>query len=493
MNATTPFTHMDKTPHLKDYYRIVWKRKGIVVLTFFLLVILVAFRSYHMTPVYRATAQLLIEPENPKVVNIEEVVELNARDTDYYYTQYQLLESRSLARRVIEELRLEKNGEFKRSEVKRSSAQLTLKLPWLGLSRSNGQKIQKSDADPLSYFIDLYLSRIEIEPVRATRMVEVSFSGYSPKEVTRIANTHARLYIEMSLERKFAASQDALNWLNKRLSGLKTRVEESEETLHQYKKENDIVSLEEKQNIVVQKLAELNTALTKAKTEGIRIETLYQQMKNLSARPANLASLPPAIQNGLIQSLKGELIKLEGEHSELAQKYGPEHPHIIRLKSRMEEIEVKITQELKNIAHSIETEYSMAKAEEETLSQALEEQKQEALELNQKAIRYGVLQREAETNQNMYELFLKRAKETDLTSGLEASNIRLVDPAEVPRYPIKPSKVTDILLSMVIGLVMGIGLAFFFEYMDNTIRTPEDVERHLGLPLLGTIPKHKMR
>ena len=369
--------------HLRDYVKVLLKRKWTVVSFFTILVAVVTIGSYAAVPVYRASTQILIERENPNVVNFQEVLAINATSTDYYQTQYKILESRSIVKRVIESLGLDKSEEFSPSHDSSQKnvflSSLCNYLPWL---EESGDTASLNDSN----LIDSYLNRLGVNPVKNSRLVEVNFEGKDPELVTKIVNTHAKFYMDQNLERKFAASQEAVEWLGKRLGTLRNKLEESELSLQKYKEKKRIVSLEEKQNIVVQKLAELSSAVTKAKTQRIKLETLYHQLKNLSKKPGMMESLPAVINNPLIQQLKVDYAKLQGEYSEMGKKYGQKHPKMIQLKSQIGTTKDRISLEVEKIAKSIETEYRVAQAEEGTLRNALEEQKKEALELNQKAI-----------------------------------------------------------------------------------------------------------
>jgi capsular exopolysaccharide synthesis family protein len=475
--------------HLRDYLRVIFKRRWIIITVFVILVTTVTIGSFKMDPIYQATTQVLIDRENPKVVNIEEVLGVNTTDKDYYQTQYEILKSKSLALKVIKTLNLDKSSEFI-SEKGEKGIFIRIKKLLFPVKENNNASSIDSKYNGL---IKDYLGRLKIEPIRNSRLVNIKFEGKDPILITKIANTHAKLYIEESLERKFSASKYAVGWLSSRIKEVKKKLEHSELALQDYKKKNNLVSVdfEESYNINIQKLNDLNAALTKAKTERIEKENIFKELKRISKNPDMIDSMPAVVSNYLIQQLKAEYIKLSGRYQELSQKYGPKHPKMVRLSSEIKEIKRKIRQEVKKIAKSIETEYRVAKAKEGSIIKALEEQKRKALFLNEKEINYNVLKREVESNRALYESLLKRMKEASLTEGLNTSNIMIVDPARIPDNPVKPKKRLNILLAMILGIFIGIGLAFFFEYLDNTIKTPEEVERYIGIPLLGIIGKFK--
>lgn len=483
--------------HLKDYLNIILKRKWALITFFIVVVVIVMVNTSSMEPVYRATCQVLIERESPKILNIQDVLSVDARwGYDYYKTQYEIIKSKIIAQRAIKELGLENHPDFNPKPQKNSfNPKRVLASVLSGIKdlifhardSSGSQGTQPQDRE--NQFINAYLGRLTIEPIKESRLVNISFDSHDPKLAARAANTHAKLYIEYGWERKFTTSQDAVRWLNKQLKEAKSKLEASEQQLQHYKRENDLVSIDfgEKHNIILEKLSDLNSALTAAKTTRIEKENLYNELKRISKNPNLAESIPGIVNNQFIQNLKTQYVTLLGEYSELSQKYGSQHPQMIRLRSQIEEIRGKISQEVRKIARSIETEYRVALAQERSLLAALEDQKKEALKLNQKEIQYNVIKRESESNRSMYESLLKRMKEASLTEELKVTNISIVDLASVPKSPVAPNKSRSLMMAIVVGLMGGIGLAFFFEYLDRSIKSSDDIRTELGLPFLGHV------
>lgn len=486
-------------PHLRDYMQIIQKRRWILITVFIVLVTTVAIDTFRMEPIYRATTTILIEKENPTVVNIQEIMAINAADTDYYQTQYKILESESLAQRVIDRLSLRSNPDFNPPPetgfhpLAYLSGVINSLLSPKGTANSPA-KILSAEDKLEAKLIGRFLKNLQIEPVRNSRLVGVSFESTDPALAARVANSLAENYTKMILETRFAASTEATAWLTQNLEGLKKKVEDSERALQEFMNKERIISVPtlEKaerisENIVAQRLSELNTEVTKAKAGRIALETMIRELQGISGNPDMMEAIPAAIDNRLIQELKAVYARLYGEYSLLSEKYGPKHPKIVQLHSQLTELKDNISQEVSKIARSLETQYKSALAREQTLLTALEAQKQEALDLNKKVIRYGILKREVEGNKQMYENFLMRLKETSVTAGLKTSNIRVIDPAKVPERPVKPRVMLNLLLAIISGLTLGTGLAFFYEYLDNTLRTPEDIENFLQIPSLGVI------
>ena len=479
--------------HLRDYLRVVFKRRWLIVTVLLIVVVSVTIESFRMTPIFRATVQVMIESDNPKVVDIEEVLRVNKTDEDYYQTQYGILKSKALALKVIKSLTLKENAEFGGSKKGFSlGAVFHGMVGWLKTLFSSADAKpdpQLEEDKENNSLIRAYLGRLSVEPIRLSRLVNVSFEGKDPQMAARIANAHAQFFIESNIERKFSASQAAVGWLNQRIKEEEKKLQHSEESLQIYREKQGLIDIDfgERQGIILQSLNDLNAALTKAQTEKIEKMQLYSELQKFSGRPELAESLPPVVQNSLIQGLKANYIALSGEYSKLSQKYGPEHPNMVRLSSEMQGVRGKIAQEVRKIAQSIETESRLASDKEKAILAAMETKKKEALDLNQKQIKYDALKREVDITRSLFESLLKRAKEAAVTEGLNVTNIVVVDPARVPETPVKPKKAQNILLALITGLTLGIGLAFFFEYLDNTIKTPDEVERYLKIPLLGVV------
>ena len=439
--------------HLRDYFHILMNRVWIVITFFVVVVTVVSIRTFTATPVFEATSQIIIEKENPNVVSFEEVMSLDTRNSDYFNTQYRVLKSRSIARKVFAAAGLENSPEYKDLE------------------------------DPITEF----LKKLEVKPIRDSRLVDLAVTGSDPERITDIANTWARIYIDRNLSDRLATSSRAVGWLSENVKGLQEKVKKSELALQEYKEENNIISLEEKQDITVQKLSELNSVVIEANRKRIAIETRYGQLKGHLAKDG-WESLTNLIENELVLDLKKSLVNLEKEEAMLSLTYRPKHPKMAKILSQIKVVKSRLKDEVEKIVKKTGNDFEVARLEEETLRRALEDQKKEALDMNKKSIQYNVLRREAEGNQKLFDVLLNRLKETSLTEGLEFNNIRVIDHAEVPIRPVSPKKLQNMVLALIVGILGGCALAFFLEYLDDSIKNSDDVERLIGLPFLGPIP-----
>ncbi len=475
---------------LRSLAQIVRRRQRAVWLC--LLAALIAAGLYCLlaTPSYLATTVLLVQSENPRVVKVDQVVELNGRGQDYYRTQLKMLQSRRVAEKVVRSLGLADDPEFNPAlaggPLRRAACWLSGLLPGRGQAAKTG---------PVAATVDVYLQHLQVLPVINSRLIKVGFVSQDPGLAARISQAHAQAFIDMNLELRLKAAQDALAWLQQRLAEFRQKLRASEEALQRFKEREDILALENlvstggEEHITSQRLAELNTRLTEARTERIAKETLHQQLRRLAGRPEMTESLPQVIDNPLIQKLKGDYIELSRRYSEMAERYGDKHPRMVALRAEMDNLRSRLAREVDKIAKSVEITYQVALAREQSLQKALEQTKEQAQRLNSKAIEYVTLKREVQQNRQLYEMIMRRAKETALTSGLRSSNITIVDRAEVPDRPQSPRPLPSLALAVVVGLMAGLGLALTLHYLDNTFHDPEDLRRSLGLPLLGSVGK----
>jgi len=487
--------HRHQEPHLRDYLRVIAKRRHIVVAAFAVVTLAGVLYSFTATPVYEGKVQLLIEADNPNVLNFKEVIDEAQSRQDYYQTQYRLLQSRSLAKKTIETLGLWANPElapvasrqsFSIGNAMRSAGVAVASL--VGSERTAPGTPGADETAAQARTIDAFLSHLNISPVRNSRLVEVSYRSVDPALAPAVANGLAKAFIEQSLDFRFTATKEASDWLNQQLEQQRKQVEAAETRLQLYREENGAIAFEDRENIVVQKLADLNAAVTKAKTDRLQKEATYRQLAAVQNDPAQIDTFPAILGNQFIQQQKASLAALLRDKAQLADKLGARHPDMIKLQSAIEESQAKLQGEIAKIVQGVRAEFEAALAQERSLTAALDAQKGEALAMNRKAIDYGVIDRDVQSSKQIYESLLQRAKETGISGDLRTSNVRIVDGAEASNAPVSPRRSRDILASVFGGALFGIGLAFFFEYLDNRVKTPEEIEAHLGLPSLGLIP-----
>jgi succinoglycan biosynthesis transport protein ExoP len=477
---------------LRDYGKVLRKRRWSILASLLITLVTTAIFTFAMKPIYRGTTTIQINKESPQIVDFKEIFAINTMDLDYYQTQYKILESRSLAKRVIQAKSLFNYPEFSpekevspfqiwRSKiVKKGSDWLTFQNEKVRALTENGKETARD-----SLIINEFLDKLRIEPIRNSRLVKIHFDSHDPDLAKQIPNTLAELYIQQNLESRFKATEQAKEWLTRQLDDLKGKVEKADETLRAFGSKHGIISLEEKENIVIQRLSDLNEALAKAEGERMAKEALYRQTQS-----PNPDSLPSILENKLVQELKQTYIQLEAQYMKLSESlFKPDWPEMKRMKDQMETVQNRLNGEIKKIVAGMKNEYESSLRKEILLRNAFEEQKARAMEMQQRAIQYNILKREADTNKDLYKGLLQRMKEAGVSAGITASNLQIVDQAEMPTKPFKPNKKLNLLLAAVVGLFLGVGLAFFLEHLDDTIKTPEDLQNVIRLPSFGIVPE----
>jgi capsular exopolysaccharide synthesis family protein len=461
--------------HLWDYLHVLLRRRRLVLAVFVAVAGLAALRTFLTRPVFEGTAQILIEKSDPNVLSFKGVTEEKGGwgIDDYYQTQYKLLQSRSLARRVVEKLSLLGDPEYggPRSE---GEIDAILKQP-------AGQSAEMEGA------IDALLGRLSVKPVRNSRLVAVSVAAFRPDLAAQATNAVAGTYIEQSLDRRFQTSSEAGTWLGSQIHEQQDRVKELERQLQAIREREGLVNIEERRTLLDQRLKELGTALNERKTERLQKEALWRQM----AGAPNPEELPDAMRSGVVQSLRIELANLERQQAQLLERYLDQHPEVVKVRNQIDETRRKIRAEAQRVIRSAENDFRASAAQEASVASALEAAKQEMQDLAGRGGNYDTQKRELEAAQQVLTSLMAREKETNVAAELKASNIRIVDPATLPKYPVRPRKVRDVGMGLLLGAFLSIGLAFFLEYLDNTLKTPDDIRVHLGAPLLGVVPELK--
>ncbi len=484
-------TSGDSELSLVHYLQIIYRRRYAALSTFFIIFLGVTLYTVSATRIYEASARILIERNTPNVVSFQEVLDQSAQTDDYYETQYAILRGRGLARRTIESLKLWDHPLF--NQQPGFSIRGLMMTPFNAMTRwfEPPRPIEAPDAEETaaqSRVIDRFLTNLNVEAVRYSRLVDVTYRLSDPVLAARIANAIGEAYIRQNVEFTSTTTKEASTFLTQQLGEQREKLEASEQALQAYRERTDSVSLEERQNVVVQRLADLNAAVTRANTTRIQKESAYNQVKAALENPAAIDTVPLILSNPFVQQQKTELAALQRQWAQLSEKLGPNHPDMVKVGVAVQNAEARIKAEVAQIVSSMRSDYEAAMAEERSLTATLNRQKGEAQDLNRTGIEYGVLQRDNDANRQMFEALLKRTQETGISEELKAGNIRVVDQAETPRGPVSPNTFNNLLIGLLGGLALAVGLAFAFEYGDDRIKNPDELKKSLGLPFLGMVP-----
>ena len=471
----------EEVPHLLDYWRIIVKRRWALLSCLLIVFSVVAIGTLKQKSVYQGKVLVEVNPEEPNVLNFKEVLRLDAMDVDSYReTQYKVLQSRTLAERVINDLQLFRNPEFYRRQA------------LFGLITTNPSKIPSSSddgppdtsADAYRNSVKHFLDSASVSPVRRSNLVEVSFDSHNPNLAALIANRLAADYIDQNLQVKWDETLKASEWLSGRLVELKAKLEKSEDALQAYAQANSIVFIDDKKNAETSRLDQLQTELTKAQADRYEKESVYSLLQ-----AGRIDDVPGILSNKLIQDLEFRLAESERDYAQLTAVVKPDYPKALQLKRQVDTLREALDRYKKALTQNIVDDYRAALAREKYLGDAVRSQVKVVNQIAERSITYNILKREVDTNKQLYEGLLQRLKEAQVSAGLKASNIRIVDPAEVPKGRVRPRITLNLTLGVIFGLGLGIALTLLQERLDNTVKTTDEVEQRLRLPALGVLPK----
>jgi capsular exopolysaccharide synthesis family protein len=483
--------------HLLDRIAVLYRYRRLCITVFILVTAAMIIQGYSNVKIYQAQARVLIEDERSTAIpGLQNEQNTYFEDPEpYYQTQYKILKGRDLTRRVVRKLHLEKVPEFngtKPAPPTPLSMLSDLKTRVMGyvvkagpVSAPEPPKVDET-ADE-SAMVGAFLGRVEVVPVRGSHLVDITFISEEPKFAADAVNALIDEYVTENLEIKLRSTQGMLDWLDNELASQQKRVEESERALAEYREKENALSLDDKQNIVLSRLNQLNDTATRARSSRVQKESLYNQVKAISSG-TNPDAIPIIATNAAVQTARSKLSDLQRQKVQLLERYADKHPRVLDINAQLQDAQRQLDNAIAGAVQSVRNEYETAVIEERTFAKNLEGAKSEATDLNRKGIGYGVMEREAKSNREVYQSLLTREKELRVSANSRTNNVRVVDRAEVPRGPITPSGRRTWLMSAVIGLALAVAVALGLDYMNDTIKTPEDVTRRLKLPFLGLVP-----
>jgi capsular exopolysaccharide synthesis family protein len=440
---------------LRDYIRIVLKHVWVIVAFFVVVVTAVTIHTFRLKPVYQAKAQINIRRESPSLNKIQDLWNFYATQREYMETQYRLIASKRIARKAFDKLGLEKDPAF--------------------------QKLPKP--------VVAFQSGIRVEPLKDTFLVDVIYEGEDPKKIARWVNEIVQVYIDYHNIQKTASSLEAERNIAEEMPKIEKKLRDAEEALFRFQEENKILSFEDEKDILYQNLAEYESALRAVKRERIDAEVQFNTVARARKGNMPLELIPEVQKNKLIQQLKIDLVRQEQEYLGDRAKYRDTLPRIKQAKERLELLLVQYRKEVENVVNEISERYKEIVAKETKLKAERDAVRLQLRELQPKQALYQKLQTTVEQNRTIYNDYSKIRMELETATSVNLNEIILVDPADVPTRPVKPNRLLNITMAILVGLLGGVGLAFFLEYVDDSVKGPEDVERYLRTPLLGVVPR----
>ncbi len=457
-----------------------------------------------LTPIYQATATMIIDKESDKSP-------ITGQRTDYesymsesmtFNTHFKLITGRPVMERVIQKLDLDP-ADLSPEQGEPSFAPVGAVRQWISQLKKNVKLLLGRDKrepapgepgaveplDETTLLVQALQGMVQVEPIEETRLLRLKVFSPLPHMAREIANATAQSYIDFNIANRLESSQNTLAWITDNLYEIKKQLEDAEQGFLAYKQEAELISLEDSQQVTAQKMREFNDAYIQTRNQRLELDAKLSQLRRVAETGKNIPNVRSLIENPLITDLYGQLVKAEVELERLSKTYKSKHPKIVQTTTDIQNIREKLKQELQKELENLRSQRAVLISREQVLQQTMKDFEQEGLTTNKKALQYNILERDVEMNKNLYDTLLARMKETDISGDIDVSNIRITEKATMPQSPVRPNKKRNLALGLIFGLMLGVGMSFLREYIDRTIRTEDDVQRYLNLPVLSVIPK----
>jgi len=442
--------------NIMEYVDLLWRQKWIIAAVVLVCILAGGAWAFTTTKMYRATTRIAFE-QAPQIIKSQVYGGPSWWELQQYVKdQTQVLQTHRLAERVAEKLGLKGNPEV------------------------------AEGGDPAA----MLLGSLKVENVKDTNILELSLVGPDPNKVAEWLNVYVQEYIAINIEDNLNRTRKVYEVISEKLNPLRQQLEQSEQRLISFKEnEESFLVGDQDKNVITEQVNTLTTEYAKAKAERIKLETKIAALRGLDVSTLSRATLPDVLNDPTIQQLKQKLDDLEVELADKLRTYKSGHPVIKELRSRIASVEDRIQRQIKTIINGLQTDYQIRKAREASLYRALQQLRDQSINLSKQNLEYEKIQHEYEQNKAFYEQMLRRSKETDISSSASLNNVRVIDPAKPPTAPFRPNPRRTLALSLVLGLFLGVGLVLGLDYIDQTIRTPDDAERHLGIETLAAVPR----
>ena len=484
--------------NIQEYYHVIKKHKSIVLVSLVLCVVLVALWTFTTIPIYRASSLIVIDNQSSKSPLTGERLNYESyfTETARFKTHAKLLTSRAVLQQVADNLGLheqkeqqsQKSGSTFRGFLRDVKASIRLKDNIDSLTGQDKEKTKPGSR--MDAAIGKLKSKIKVNEVRDTMLYEISVVDPDPTFARNAANSLAQSYIEFDIANRVKYSKNSFQWMSDQFYEVKKKLEDAERDFLNYKQDEKLFSVKGRQDEILYKIREANNSYIETRNKRLEIDSKLKEINSHSTGSKD--DIKPAISllnNSLLNSLYNQLIDSEMEKTRLSKVFKEKHPKMIQVNSRIDDITETIREEIDKEKRNLDANWTALKAREKVFQETAEEYENEALAINRKQLQYTILERDVETNQRLHDTLLSKLKEADITDTMVVSNIRIAEKATAPKAPFKPNKIRNLLLSVIVGIMIGVGLAFLRENIDRTLHTEEDVQRALGLTVLSVIPK----
>jgi capsular exopolysaccharide synthesis family protein len=490
---------------LRDYFRILNKRKYIILTVFAIVFLATAVKTFTTTPIYTAASQVLLERNYGS----------KGLDDQYWYepefiaTQSEIIRSANVAKKVVDNLQLAsryRNYFFKDSgdasviSIATNFIKSMLRPVLRPVARLfRGPEVRKNTptegmvvpaVEPMTeeeIIATIIRGGLNVYPLNDTKIVSISYSDKHPAMAKLVADAVVKAYMDEMLEIKLSTSSYSVKWMTDKAQEERDKLEFSERALQDFMRENDLVTVEDKLTVLPQKLSEFGRQISIAEAQKKELQDQLIQIQTAGKDLGKLESIPALASNEVLKSIRGRIYKADQTLQELSKKYGPKHPKMIKVTDELHILNNEKRYEIDRILSAITNSYDLAAAKETSMKELLDQAKGEMLGSNEKFMQYQIMKREVDSNRVMYETLQAGIKQEGVTEQSRSVNIWVMKKADLPSVPSLPNKQRSLLLGMILGLFGGVGLAFFIEYLDNTVKASKELEDKYGLPVLGSI------
>lgn len=497
------YPESDERTYLRGMWRAIKKRKLVIIVIAVIVTTVVTVEVYRTKSTYQASTTVEIGKDNRMVVRTGDLV-LQADDSDDMYyvqtamkTRIRQLQSRPLLEDVVINLKLDQNPRFmdvtrRRSipeAIKSIVGRFTQQEPWTPPpvaetpTAPSITEHSREESARLAPYVDVLVSNLSAEPLPDTRMLVISVTHTDPILAADIVDNIAQVFIQRSFETKTEKYTNTSEWLDRSTRELQSKVQQAEKELADYSSGHNIYSADAKENLAVEKLTKLHSEVTRAQTDRLLKQSLYEEVK-----AGRVSQLPDAFSDPRTAELKKRLGELSVSLTQLELTFGPRHPKIVATKEEIASIQKQIDESKGSLEEKLKADYERSIRDEASLTAALQIAKNEAAQQNQAAIEFNILKKDVETANSLYTEFLQRTNQAKIQEHEQHNTFKMIDPPQVPVSPVAPNRPRTILIGFLMSLVAGIALVFFLEYLDNTVKTVEDVSRYTQLPALSVIP-----
>lgn len=487
----------DHEINIRDYLNIIKKRLPIILTITVIVFSWQVLKTFTAIPLYTASSDVLIE-KNRGNRNLD--FQYSGYDPYFHQTQTEIIKSEEVARQIVGNLQLDKRYKkyfiedepqeksFISELVKTVRESIEFLLPKGEENELAEEKL--SDADIIT---DIVGEAIDVVPVPETKIVTVTFEHKNPAIAKLVANAAVQAYKDVTLDIKLSATNYELQWMNEKAGEERRKLEQAETALQKYKRDNDLVTVENRLTVIPQKLNQINQEFTRAQTERRELEEVYQQIMDAGDDMSQLQRIPVFADNQVLQTIREKIFRAKQNIEELSKKYGYKHPRMINAKDELKILQNEMKFEVDRTIASTRNSYKLAQKKERNLKDLLTETKTELLNVNEKFVQLSIMQREVDTNRVLYDALTSSIKKTGVTEQAQSVNIWMVRRAEIPEFPSSPNTKRALALGLILGLALGGGMAFFLEYLDNTVKSDKDLSSRFDLTVLGTIKQLKKK